>query len=83
MAGSESTPAPSTVLHAWLSLLQRDRKYEDGRKLKKKDSQGSFAYDVQVVSAEYDSANHRWNYTLNDHRGDPIPGTTKETDLTA
>lgn len=38
-------------------------------------------YDVTVVSAEYDTVNHRWLYKLVDCNGKAIDGTTKETDL--
>lgn len=38
-------------------------------------------YDVTVVSGTYNTADHRWEYTLKDFAGNPIQGTTKETDL--
>ena len=49
--------------------------------MRKKNSQGLFVYDVTVVSAEYDQANHRWLYTVVDCKGQPIAGHTKEIDL--
>ncbi|KAL8809299.1 MAG: hypothetical protein Q9223_001700 [Gallowayella weberi] len=62
-------------------ITPRKRKYNDGKKLRKKNSQGMFEFDVTIVSAQYDSAKHRWEYTLKDYAGNPIAGTTKETDL--
>ncbi|KAL8678377.1 MAG: hypothetical protein Q9224_003985 [Gallowayella concinna] len=62
-------------------ITQRKRKYADGKKLWKKNSQGMAQDMVIVVSAEYDKANHRWNYTLKDLAGKPVEGTTKESDL--
>lgn len=60
---------------------QRPRKHADGSKLWMKNPQGVFEYRVKVVSAIYSTANHRWEYTLNDVNNEPIKGTTKETDL--
>lgn len=49
----------------------------------KRNSQGLLAYDVTIISAEYDRGSHRWLYTLDDYKGERIDGTTKETDLGA
>ncbi|KAI4287054.1 MAG: hypothetical protein L6R35_003693 [Caloplaca aegaea] len=59
----------------------RPRKFDDKQKVMKKNSQGLFVYNVEVVSALYNNTNHRWEYTLKDFAGTPIGGTTKETDL--
>ncbi|KAL8792869.1 MAG: hypothetical protein Q9195_004511 [Heterodermia aff. obscurata] len=61
--------------------IQRPRKYKDGKRLRKKNDQGLFVYDVTIVSAEYDSRIHRWLYTLDDFEGKRIDGTTREIDL--
>ncbi|KAL8849437.1 MAG: hypothetical protein Q9221_005609 [Calogaya cf. arnoldii] len=59
----------------------RPRKHADGKKLWMKNPQGSWEYRVTVVSATYSTANHRWEYTLNDVNNNPVQGKTKETDL--
>ncbi|KAL8727738.1 MAG: hypothetical protein Q9166_005851 [cf. Caloplaca sp. 2 TL-2023] len=62
-------------------IKQRKRKHADGKKVRKANDQGVFEYIVYVVSAEYDTANHCWRYTLNDFEGKPIAGTTVEDKL--
>ncbi|KAL8724918.1 MAG: hypothetical protein Q9181_006618 [Wetmoreana brouardii] len=57
------------------------RKYKDGKKLRKKNSQGIFEYDVTVVSADYDKVKHSWMYKLKDYKSVLIEGTTRERDL--
>lgn len=60
---------------------ERPRKFEDGKKLRKKNSMGFFAYNVIVVKAEYDPDEHCWMYTLKDHKSEPMSGTYAETEL--
>lgn len=68
-------------LYSTNQCSQRPRKHADGKSLWKKNGQGIFEFRVKVVSATYNSTNHRWEYTLNDVHNQPIAGTTKETDL--
>ncbi|KAI4119498.1 MAG: hypothetical protein LQ338_007263 [Usnochroma carphineum] len=60
---------------------ERPRRYSDGRKVRKRNSQGLFIHVVTVVSATYDSANHSWKYTVKDNEGKLLDGTVKESDL--
>ena len=53
----------------------------DGRKLRKRNSQGIFVFDVTVISAEYNTLAHTWMYTLKDWESKPILGQTAETEL--
>ena len=46
-----------------------------------KNSQGIPEWIVTIVSATYDSINHRWEYTVKDKDSQPIKGTVKERDL--
>jgi len=46
-----------------------------------KNMQGIFEYNVTVVSAEYDKDSHKWLYTLNDYKKEPISKTVAETEL--
>jgi hypothetical protein len=46
-----------------------------------KGSHGLFTYDVTIQSADYDSINSRWMYTVKDHNGKAVDGETAETDL--
>lgn len=64
-----------------MPIPQRPRKHSDGKKLRKKDSRGAFVYDVTVVSARYNTTNHRWEYSLKDYQGNKIAGVTAERDL--
>ena len=68
-------------LYSTNQCSQRPRKHADGKSLWKKNEQGLFEFPVKVVSATYNSTNHRWEYTLKDKDNQPIGGTTKETDL--
>lgn len=60
---------------------QRPRKWEDKKKLRKKNAQGILQYDVTIVSARYDDKHHSWMYTLDDWHNERIPGETAETML--
>ncbi|KAL8688864.1 MAG: hypothetical protein Q9218_005331 [Villophora microphyllina] len=60
---------------------KRDRKWKDGKKLRKKNSQGILEFVVTVVDAQYDEIKHQWMYELKDYQDLPIEGLTKETDL--
>ncbi|KAL2055847.1 hypothetical protein ABVK25_004091 [Lepraria finkii] len=60
---------------------QRPRKFPDGKKLRKKNSQGAFTWDVTVVSARYDNIGHTWWYTLKDWQKKDIDGQTPEKQL--
>ena len=42
---------------------------------------GFFAYNVTVVTAEYDSDEHCWMYTLDDHKSERMSGVYAETEL--
>lgn len=46
-----------------------------------KNSDGWFEWIVKIISAEYNFAEHYWEYTLEDCRGNPIPGKIRETEL--
>ena len=62
-------------------VLQRDRKYENNKRLRKKNAHGVLQYIVTTVSARYDDEKHRWMYTLNDWQIQRIAGETPEKEL--
>ena len=60
---------------------QRDRKWDDQKKLRLKNAQGILAYQVIIVSGRYDEGHHSWMYKLKDWQSKPIAGETRETML--
>lgn len=61
--------------------LQRKRKYEDGKKIMKKNDHDILIFEVYVVSARYDEEGQSWIYKLTDWERKEIDGETKETML--
>ena len=60
---------------------QPERKFPNGKKIRKQNAQGIFEYDVHVVSARYDAELKEWMYTLTDWEKKPITGETEEEKL--
>ena len=61
--------------------FKRPQKYPIGKKLRLKNEHGIYEYDVSIVSARYDDQQHKWMYTLEDYKLDPIEGEKPENAL--
>jgi hypothetical protein len=46
-----------------------------------KNPQGIFEFEVTVVTARYDNAEHRWMYTVNDYKGNQLKDEVPEVKL--
>ncbi|KAL8628458.1 hypothetical protein Q9189_005817, partial [Teloschistes chrysophthalmus] len=62
---------------------QRERRWKNGKKLRKKDSKGILQWDVTVVDATYDEGRHQWMYKLKDYQQLPIADKNDHTIMIA